>query len=146
MDYNDFELVAFRVLCLAAALPLVAIGIHVHVRRGARAGHWYLVLGCLGSIVYGLFAGPAVGAVFPPPYVPGLSEGKGLDLRGISLVFGSWFGGLLGALATLATFATSQAVHRRRQRRAARSAHMPAPGTGLDQAGPAQARNARSSI
>ena len=132
MDYNDFELVAFWVLCLAAALPLVAIGIHVHVCRGARAGHWYLVLGCLGSIVYGLFAGLAIGSVFPPPYVPGLSEGRGLDLRGISLVFGSWFGGVLGFLATLATFATSKSVRWRRQRRAARSAHVRTPGTGQE--------------
>ena len=132
MDYNDFELVAFWVLCLAAALPLVAIGIHVHVRRGARALDWYMFLGCLGSIAYGLFAGLAVGAAFPPPYVPGLSEGKGLDVRGISLVFGSWFGGILGFLATLATFATSKSVHWRRHRRAARSARVPTPGTGQE--------------
>ncbi|OIH83403.1 hypothetical protein BLJ79_15055 [Arthrobacter sp. UCD-GKA] len=132
MDYNDFELVAFWVLCLAAALPLVAIGTYVHVRRGARALDWYMFLGCLGSIVYGLFAGMAVGAVFPPPYVPGLSEGKGLDMRGISLVFGSWFGGILGFLATLATFATSKSVRWRRHRRAARSARVHTPGTGQE--------------
>ena len=130
MDYNDFELVAFWVLCFAAALPLAAIGIHVHVRRGARALDWYMFLGCLGSIVYGLFAGLAVGAVFPPPYVPGFAEGKGLDLRGTSLVFGSWFGGILGFLATLATFATSKAVRWRRHRRATRSHPVQATGSG----------------
>lgn len=117
MDYNDFELVAFWVLTLAAALPLAAIGILVHVRGGARAPGLYLVLGSTASIVYGYFAGMVAGALFPPPYVPGLSEGKGLDLRGVALVFGSWIGGILGVLATLATFAVSRLVHWRRARK-----------------------------
>lgn len=119
MDYNDYELVAFWVLCLGAAMPLVAIGVFVHLRRGARALDWYMFLGCIGSIAYGCFAGLVVDAVFPPPYVPGLSEGRGLDLRGVALVIGSWIGGILGVVATVATFLVSKLVHWRRQRKTA---------------------------
>lgn len=116
MDYNDFEFAAFWVLCFAAALPLVAIGVFVHMRRGSRAMDWYIFAGCLGSIIYGCFAGILVGILFPPPYAPGLSEGQGLDLRGMALIFGSWIGGILGFLATLLTFAVTKFVqwgHRR---------------------------------
>src|SRR5690606_28276793 len=93
MDYNDFELAAFWVLCFAAVVPLVILGVLVHLRCGARARGWYLFLGCFGSIVYGLFAGGLVNTMFPPPYVQGLSEGRGLDLRGVALILGSWAGG-----------------------------------------------------
>lgn len=55
MDYNDFELAAFWVLCFAAAVPLVILGVLVHLRCGARARRWYVFLGCLASIIYGLF-------------------------------------------------------------------------------------------
>ncbi|WP_411734023.1 hypothetical protein [Paeniglutamicibacter sp.] len=129
MDYNDFELVAFWVLALAAALPLAAIGILVHVRGGARAPGLYLVLGTTASIVYGYFAGLLVGTLFPPPYVPGLSEGRGLDLRGLALIFGSWIGGALGVLTTLVTFAVSKTVQWRRARRALQDLNAGLPGT-----------------
>jgi hypothetical protein len=117
MDYNDFELLAFWVLAFAAAPALTAIGILVHVRGGAKAPGLYLVLGITASIVYGIFAGVAVGIMFRPPYVPGLSGGRGLDLRGITLVMGSWIGGALGVLATVLASAISRLMHWNRKRK-----------------------------
>ena len=125
MDYNDFETAAFWALGLGAALVSVATGVQLQVRRGAdtvdRAMYRYLLWGVVGSVTYGLFAGMLLGALVPPPYVPGLSEGRGLDLRGLALVLGSWLGGLLGVLATVLTALVCWIV--RRQRHPARSAH-----------------------
>ena len=119
MDYNDFELAAFWVLCFAAVVPLVILGVLVHLRCGARARGWYLFLGCFGSIVYGLFAGGLVNTMFPPPYVQGLSEGRGLDLRGVALILGSWAGGILGVFAVAATSLVSIWVRPGRRRKPA---------------------------
>lgn len=129
MDYNDFELAAFWVLAGTAAGLLLPAGIHTHARGSARALGWYLFLGTGFSILYGLFAGILVGMLFPPPYVPGLSEGRGLDLRGLVLILGSWIGGALGALTTLVSFAVSKTVKWRRARKAPQDPNARLPGT-----------------
>ena len=126
MDYIDFEIAAFWVLCFAAAVPLAIFGVLVHLRCSARARGWYLFLGCFASIIYGLFAGGLVNAMFPPPYVQGLSEGRGLDLRGIALIFGSWAGGILGIVTVVATSLVSSWVRPGRRRKTA-SAQLPTP-------------------
>lgn len=117
MGYHDFELAAFWVLCFAAAVPLVILGVQVHLRRGTKARGWYLFLGYLASIIYGLFAGGLLNAIFPPPYIQGLSEGRGLDLRGIALILGSWVGGVLGVVSVVATSLVSTWVRRRTARK-----------------------------
>lgn len=112
MDYNDFELVAFWVLSCAPGVLLTIAGIFVH-RRLART--WmprYLILGILGCFIYAAFAGLVVMRLFPPPYVPGLSEGRGLDLRGVGFVAGSWVGALAGVVLALTTVAGSSLVRR----------------------------------
>lgn len=118
MDYNDFELIAAVGLCLIGPLVAVITGVLLHRRRHSGAGHWYLFCGLLGSILYGFFAGLLLNAMYPPPYVPGLSEGRGLDLRGIILILSSWLGGLLAGLGTVLCFAISQAICWRRKRKA----------------------------
>ncbi|MDO2933119.1 hypothetical protein Q2T94_02210 [Paeniglutamicibacter sulfureus] len=119
MDYNDYDydLIGFWVLTSAAALVSITVGSLVHMRGGSRAPGLYLVLGVAASIVYGIFAGIVVGAIFEPPYVPGLSEGRGLDLRGIGLIIGSWVGGALGVLATVLMWTISTFIRWRRKRR-----------------------------
>lgn len=116
MDYNDFELVAFWVLCFLGALVPLVTGVLLHRHRGASAMGWYLFLGILGSIAYGYCAGLLLNQAVPPPYVPGLSEGRGLDLRGMGLIIGSWIGGVFGVLATVLTFAVSTIVRWNRRR------------------------------
>ena len=127
MDYNDYELIASGVLMFAAALVLTAVGIIVHMRGGSRALGLYLVLGVAASIVYGIFAGIVFGAIFEPPYVPGLSEGRGLDLRGVALIIGSWVGGVLGVLATILTWTISTFIRWRRKRKTTEPVVVPAP-------------------
>lgn len=120
MDYNDFELAAFWVLCIGAALILVVTGSLLHRHCGAKAMGWFLFLGIIGSMIYGYFAGILLIAAVPPPYVPGLSEGRGLDLRGMALVLGSWCGGVLGVLATILTCAVSKATRWNKRRKSIR--------------------------
>ncbi|KAA0977609.1 hypothetical protein FQ154_07840 [Paeniglutamicibacter gangotriensis] len=127
MDYNDFEIAAFWVLSFAAAVPMVILGVLVHLRCGARARGRYLFLGCLASIIYGLFAGVLVNAMFPPPYVQGLSEGRGLDLRGTALILGSWVGGILGFIAVVTTSLVSSWMRRRTARRKSVPQQLPNP-------------------
>ncbi|PQZ93026.1 hypothetical protein CQ018_11275 [Arthrobacter sp. MYb227] len=118
MDYNDFELIAAVGLCLIGPLAAVTSAVLLHRRRPDGISHWYLLCGILGSILYGFFAGLMLIELFPPPYVPGLSEGRGLDLRGIILILGSWVGGLLAGLGTMLSFAISQSIQWRRKRKA----------------------------
>lgn len=118
MDYSDFELVAAVGLCILGPLSTVIIGITLHRRRTEGISHWYLLCGILGAILYGFFAGTILISVVPPPYVPGLSEGRGLDLRGIILILGSWLGGLFTALGTVLCFAISHMLHQRLKRKA----------------------------
>ena len=112
MDYNDFELVAFWVLSLAPGVLLTITGIFVHRRLSTAWVPRYLIFGILGCFIYAAFAAPVVMRLFPPPYVPGLSEGRGLDLRGVGLVVGSWIGAFAGVVFALLTVAGSSIVRR----------------------------------
>jgi hypothetical protein len=112
VDYNDFELVAFWVLACAPSVLLVIGGTAAH-RRSSKA--WvprYLIFGILGCLIYAALAGGLVAQLVPPPYVPGLSEGQGLDLRGVGLIVGSWIGGLAGVVSALITIAGSSILCR----------------------------------
>ncbi|MBE4718986.1 hypothetical protein [Pseudarthrobacter sp. AB1] len=117
MDYNDFELVAFWVLSLAPGVLLMTAGIIAHNRLSTAWVPRYLILGILGCFIYAVLAGGLVAKLFPPPYVPGLSEGRGLDLRGVGLFVGSWIGGLAGVVFALMTVAGSSIVRRLRDDR-----------------------------
>ena len=112
MDYNDFELVAFWVLSLAPGVLLTTAGIIAHNRMSTAWMPRYLILGILGCFIYAVLAAPVVMRLFPPPYVPGLSEGRGLDLRGVGLVVGSWIGAFAGVVFALLTVAGSSIVRR----------------------------------
>lgn len=74
----------------------------------------YLILSILGCFLYAAFASSLLAKMVPPPYVPGLSEGRGLDLRGVGLVVGSWIGDLAGVACALLTVAVSPTVRWRR--------------------------------
>lgn len=114
VDYDDFELVAFWVLSSAPGILLILVGIVAHNRMTKAWMPRYLILGILGCFIYAAFAGGLVARLFPPPYVPGLSEGRGLDLRGVGLIVGSWIGGLAGVVFALITVAGSSIVRRLR--------------------------------
>ena len=117
MDYNDFELVAFLVLSSVPSGLLVMTGIVAHRRLSKGWVPRYLILGILGCLIYAAFAGGVVAQLIPPPYVPGLSEGRGLDLRGVGLIVGSWIGGVTGIVAALITVAGSSIMCRFRDGR-----------------------------
>jgi hypothetical protein len=89
-------------------------GIVAHNRLSTAWAPRYLILGILGCFVYAAFAGVLVAQLFPPPYVPGLSEGQGLDLRGVLLIVGSWVGGIAGIVCALITVAVSWTTQRLR--------------------------------
>ena len=118
MDYNDFELIAFWVLSLAPGVLLMITGIIAHNRKSTGWVHRYLLFAILGCFIYGMFAGGLIGTLFPPPYVPGLSDGIGLDLRGIGFIAGAWLGALAGVAFALMTVAGSWMVRRRQIARA----------------------------
>jgi hypothetical protein len=65
-----------------------------------------------GSMVYAMFAGAVVLQLFPPPFVSGLSTGRGLDLRGTALIVGAWIGGGAGVITTLIFFVVSKTLRR----------------------------------
>lgn len=112
MDYNDFELVAFWVLSTVPSVLLVIKGTVAH--RGLSTA-WvprFLIFCIPGCLIYAAFAGGLVARLVPPPYVPGLSDGRGLDLRGVGLIVGSWIGGLAGAVTALITVAASSILCR----------------------------------
>lgn len=117
MDYNDFELGAFWVLSSAPGILLIIAGIIAHNRLSKAWMPRYLVLGVLGCFVYAMFAGGLVAHLFQPPYVPGLSEGRGLDLRGVGFFIGSWIGALAGVVCALITVAVSWMMQRLRDGR-----------------------------
>ena len=112
MDYNDFELVAFWVLSCAPSVLLLITGIVAHNSLSKAWVPRYLIFGIFGCLIYMMFAGVLVAKLFPPPYVPGLSEGRGLDLRGVGLIVGSWIGGLAGVVFALTTVAGSFVIRR----------------------------------
>lgn len=117
MDYNDVEFVAFWVLSCAPGVLLTVAGIVAH----KRSYMWiprYLIVGILGCFIYAAFLGALIVQLFPPPDVPGLSGGRGLDLRGVGFVIGSWIGGIAGVVCALITAAGSSVVLRLRARRA----------------------------
>lgn len=112
MGYNEFEYVAFWVLVLAPGVVMVTTGIRAHKVPSTTWVPRYLILGILGCFIYAAFAGSLIAKMVPPPYVPGLSDGKGLDLRGVGLVVGSWIGGLTGVVFALMTVAGSSIARR----------------------------------
>lgn len=112
MDYNDFELAAFWVLSSAPGVLLILTGIIAHKRWSPGWIPGYLIVGILACFMYAMFAGPVARQLFPPPYVPGLSEGRGLDLRGVGFFVGSWIGALAGVVCALLTVAGSALIQR----------------------------------
>jgi hypothetical protein len=112
VDYNDFELVAFWVLSSAPGILLILVGIVAHSRLPKAWVPRYMIFGILGCFIYAMFAGGLVAQMFPPPYVPGLSEGRGLDLLGVVFFIGSWIGALVGVACALITVAGSAIIRR----------------------------------
>ncbi|MDQ0618088.1 hypothetical protein QFZ33_002112 [Arthrobacter globiformis] len=98
----------------APGVLLVTIGIIAHNKLCKPWMPRYLILGILGCFIYAMFAGRLVAQLFPPPYVPGLSEGRGLDLRGVGIFIGSWIGALAGVVCALITVAGSSLMRRLR--------------------------------
>lgn len=70
----------------------------------------YLLAGIGGSVVYAMFSGTLIRSVFPPPFDPYFSSGRGLDLRGAGFVMGGLIGGYSGAATALVTYATSRTI------------------------------------
>ena len=107
MDWNTFELVSFCVLSLGPIVILTLAGRMVRAKRSSTWLNWYLILGIGCSTALLLFGGRVLGIVFPPPYEPSLAGGRGLDLRGILLVFGTLVGGVTGIVTTGISFSRS---------------------------------------
>lgn len=101
MDYDDIELLASCVLTVIPAVLLVLIGILVHKRASAGSLGLYALIGIMASLLYAFVAPSITMALLPPPDDPSFADGRGLDLRGVALVLGSWVGALLGAGTTL---------------------------------------------
>lgn len=120
MNYNDFEFAAFCVLSIVPGLVLVTAGIVAHHKpaRGWISG--YLIIGILACFLYAAFAGTLALQLFPPPYVAGLSAGRGLDLRGTGFLLGAWIGAIAGVAGALLTAAGSSMTWRFKHRREAR--------------------------
>ena len=108
MDWNTFELTAFFVLSLAPIVVLALTGRFVRLKQSRVWLNWYLPFGLLCSAALMFFGGPVTMKVFPPPYVPGLSDGRGLDLRGLFVIFGSWVGGVAGLVTTAISFVLAE--------------------------------------
>lgn len=123
MNYDSLEILGFWGLSTFPAAALVATGMLIHTRSSDALMSRYLIGGIGASIVYAMFAGILVLQMFPPPFEPGLSSGRGLDLRGMGFVLGGFVGGASGAATALVAFVTSRTVkwHRRRKHSIARS-------------------------
>ena len=94
MGWNIFELTAFFVLSLAPIVVLAVAGRFVRLKQSRVWLNWYLSLGLLSSAALMFFGGPVMMKVFPPPYVPGLSEGRGIGSSRVARDF--WFLGWWG--------------------------------------------------
>lgn len=112
MDWDTFELVGFCVLSVAPIVVLFLAGRWARANGSRTALNWFLLLGMGGSAALLLFGGRVVGMVFVPPYEPSLAGGRGLDLRGILLVFGTWIGGVGGIVTTGVSFSRSYRMFR----------------------------------
>jgi hypothetical protein len=119
MTYDDLDLLGFWALSIFPAAALGMIGVLIHTRSsGPRPMSRYLFGGIVGSILYATFAGVLAARMFPPPYDPYFSSGRGLDLRGIGFVAGGFAGGASGATTAFLAFLTSKALTWHRQRNA----------------------------
>lgn len=116
MDYNNLERVLFCVLATAPSVLLVVAGALTHAKLSRQWMPRYLITGILACIAFFAFGGTAAMAIFPPPYDAYFASGKGLDLRGIGLMFGAWIGAVAGGVATLGTFGVSAYLVRRQSR------------------------------
>lgn len=110
MDYDDIELLASCVLAVIPAGMLVLIGLVVHKRASAGALGRYTLIGIMASLLYAFIAPSVAMALVPPPYDPYFASGRGLDLRGMVLVLGSWVGAILGAGTVLIVFGVTRAL------------------------------------
>ncbi|ASN40126.1 hypothetical protein [Paeniglutamicibacter terrestris] len=110
MEYDDIELLASCVLAVIPAGMLVLIGLVVHKRASAGALGRYTLIGIMASLLYAFIAPSVAMAFVPPPYDPYFAGGRGLDLRGMLLVLGSWVGATLGVGATLIVFGVTKAL------------------------------------
>ena len=108
VDWNTFEAAAFWVLAVGPIVILAVTARLVYAKGSGACLAWYFHLGGLLSLAYVFFSGFLVLEIFPPPYVPGLSEGQGLDLRGLALVFGGMVGGVAGFITTLISFGVAK--------------------------------------
>jgi hypothetical protein len=119
MTYDDLELLGFWALSTFPAAALVVIGVLIHRRSsGPRPMSRYVFGGIGASILYAMFAGVLTARMFPPPYDPYFSSGRGLDLRGIGFVAGGFAGGAAGATTAFLAFLTSKARAWHRQHKA----------------------------
>ncbi|ACL41255.1 hypothetical protein Achl_3295 [Pseudarthrobacter chlorophenolicus A6] len=119
MDYNDFEFVAFWVLSSVPGLVLVAAGTIAHQKSAKGWISRYLIIGIPACFLYAACAGILALQLFPPPYVAGLSEGRGLDLRGMGFLLGAWIGAIGGVVGALLIVAVSSMTLRFKHRREA---------------------------
>lgn len=119
MDYNDLDLLGFWALAIIPAAVLIVTGALTHARpSNAYAMSRYLICGIGVSILYAMFAGILSARVFPPPFDPYWSSGRGLDLRGIGFVLGGFAGGAAGATTAFLAFVTSKTMTWHQNRKA----------------------------
>lgn len=114
MDYEDLEFILFWVLAVAPAVVITIAGAVMHTTLPKPWMLRFLVAGLIACIAYCAFGGVAALRLFPPPHDDYVAGGRGLDLRGVGLVFGGFVGAAAGAAATLATFGVSAFMARRR--------------------------------
>lgn len=97
MVYNTIELTVSAVLVLLPIVAVSAAGMWC-LGQPPRRMPWFFFLAPLGSIIYAWLAGGLALKFFPPPYSEYFAGGRGLDLRGIFIIFGAMLGGGAGTL------------------------------------------------
>ncbi|MDD0857102.1 hypothetical protein NHF46_03455 [Arthrobacter alpinus] len=100
MDYESVELLIGAVLALVPVAALVVAGLWC-LKAPAKRMPWFFFLGPVASLIYSWTAGSLALTLFPPPYNAYFDSGRGLDLRGMIIVFGAMAGGAAGIVTSI---------------------------------------------
>ncbi len=100
MNYNTIELTVGAVLVLLPITAVSAAGMWC-LNRAHQRMPWFFFLAPVGSIVISWLACMLAMAVFPRPYDAYFAGGRGLDLRGMIIIFGGMLGGFAGIVTSM---------------------------------------------
>lgn len=115
MEYETIELTVGAVLVLLPITAVSAAGLWCLDRERQRMP-WFIFLAPVGSIALAWLACTLAMAAFPPPYDADFASGRGLDLRGMIIIFGGMLGAFAGIITSVALCAGNLALHSWRRR------------------------------